>query len=181
MALTSRPATKPTAKQVDQICDALRKSNFRETAYASAGVSPYIVRNWIRAGVKDVSEGITDTLEAQLVQRANEAELEAEAKLIDGIREAGFQPFIKSESDKGTVYERGSWQALAWIAERRGAKRWGVKRHLTVDINASLERLVRVAEKVLEADQYDKLLTALAAEDFESDSSGEISATEADE
>lgn len=176
-----RPATKPTAKQVDQICDALRKSNFRETAYASAGVSPYIVRNWIRAGTKDIANGDTDTLEAQLVQRANEAELEAEAKLIDGIREAGFQPFVKSESEKGVVYERGSWQALAWIAERRGAKRWGIKKHLTVDINASLERLLKVAEKTLEVDQYDKLLNALAAEDFESTGEGEVSATESDE
>lgn len=144
------------------MCKSLSKSNFRETAFADAGVSPYVARNWIRAGVKDRMAGI-ESIEADLVTKMELAEAQAESALIGGIREAGFQPFIKSESEKGTVYERGSWQALAWIAERRGPKNWGLKRTLDVTIDRDRARLLEVAEKVLDHDSFDKLLAALIA------------------
>ena len=160
MGTTGRPAQPPTPEQVDAMCKSLRKSNFRETAYADAGVSPYIARNWVRAGRVDQAAGV-ESVYSDLVTRIDLAEAQAESELIGGIREAGFQPFIKSESDKGTVYERGSWQALAWIAERRGQKNWGVKKTLDVTIDRDRALMLEVAEKVLDHDAFDKLLAAL--------------------
>lgn len=162
------------------MCASLRRSNFRESAYAEAGVSPWVARNWIRAGVRDRKAGI-ESLEAELVTKLELAERQAEAELIGGIREAGFKPFMKSSSDKGEVWERGSWQALAWIAERRSQKNWGVRKTLDVTIDKDRARLIEIAEKVLDADQFDKLLAALVeAEESERDSEGETS-TEAGE
>jgi len=188
--ITGRPATPPTEEQIDKICRTLRRHAFRETAIACAGVSPYVVRNWIRAGVKDQQEG-ANTPEARLVSGMDEAERIAESELIDGIQERGLNPFTRSRStrtdDKGNSFdsetlEPPDWKALAWIAERRGAKRWGIKKHLTVAIDEDRARLLRLAEKTLDTDAFNKLLAAIAsAEDASTASEGDAGAEEGEE
>lgn len=151
----------------------LEKSNFRETAIASIGVSPYIVRDWIRKGERDRRNGV-ESIERDLAVGMDQAEAKAEADLIGGIREAGFLPFVKSDSDKGQVIERGDWRALSWIAERRGSKNWGIKKNLEVTIGRDREKLLEMAEKVLDGEQFDKLIAAfIAAEESDSTRVGE--------
>lgn len=185
-----RPATKPTQAQIDTICDCLRKGNFRETAIAFAGVSPAIVRNWIRSGVKDLEAG-EDTLEASLVTGMRKAEAEAEVNSVNAIGERGFNPFVTSRSsrsdDKGNNSESETvappdWKALAWILERRGSKNWGFKKSLDVTINRDRAKLLDVAEKTLDDEQFNKLLAAIAAaEDAGGDGEGETSGADSDE
>ena len=175
----SGPETTLTEEIVELVCSHLRNHSFRETAIACAGVSKFTVRNWIRQGVRDQNAGV-DSLFAQFVARMDEAEREAEAELIDGIQKRGLEPFLKSSSDKiGDTYEAPDWKALAWIAERRGAKRWGIKKQLTVAIDKDREKLLSVAEKTLAPDVFDKLLEALIAdEDSGDDGTGEAGSEE---
>jgi hypothetical protein len=171
------PETTLNEETIAKICHHLRRHGFRETAIACAGVNKCTVRDWIRYGVRDQRAGV-DSIFRELADRMDAAELEAEAELIGGIQERGLTPFLKSSStsDKGSSesYEAPDWKALAWIAERRGAKRWGIKKHLTVALDQDRAKLLKVAEKALEPDAFNKLLSALAAaEDADDDSAGD--------
>jgi hypothetical protein len=172
-----RPATKPTQDQIDIICKSVADGNCRETAVAFAGISPGIVRNWIRAGKKDIDAG-DDTVEAQFVTRFLKCEAEAEMKSISAIRDRGQNGFVTSSSEKGETTTPPDWRAEAWWLERRGAKNWGVKKSLEISVGRDRERLLEIAEQVLDADQFDKLLAAfVAAEDAESSGLGEDEAS----
>jgi hypothetical protein len=153
---------------IAKVCDHLRKHGFRETAIAIAGVSKVTVRNWIRQGARDVREG-RESIFADFVNRMDQAEIEAESELIGGIQKAGLEPFLKSSGESGDTFKEPDWKALAWIAERRGAKRWGIKKHLTVAIDKDRERLLATAEKTLAPDAYAKLLEAIIADEESSD------------
>jgi hypothetical protein len=170
-----RPATKPTQSQIDIICDCVKDGNCRETAIAFAGTSPGIVRNWIRAGKKDIDAG-DDTVEARFVQRFLKCEAEAEMASIAAIRDRGQKGFVTSSSEKGETTTPPDWRAEAWWLERRGAKNWGIKKSLEVTIGRDRERLLEIAERVLDGDQFDKLLAAfIAAEDSSGNSESEAS------
>ena len=167
------PETTLTEDIIVKVCSHLRKHGFRETAIAMAGVSKFTVRNWIRQGARDVREG-RESIFADFCNRMDAAEIEAESELIDGIQKRGLEPFLKSSGEKGDSFESPDWKALAWIAERRGAKRWGIKKHLTVAIDKDREKLLALAEKTLDTDAFDKLLAAIASsEDDESASTGD--------
>jgi hypothetical protein len=158
-----------------KVCSHLRKHGFRETAIAMAGVSKFTVRNWIRYGARDVREG-KESIFADFVNRMDAAEIEAESELIGGIQKAGLEPFLRSSGDSGDSFQAPDWKALAWIAERRGAKRWGIKKHLTVAIDKDREKLLHAAERTLDPDAYSKLLEALIAdEESSNDGAGETS------
>jgi hypothetical protein len=167
-----------------KVCSHLRKHGFRETAIAMAGVSKFTVRNWIRHGARDVREG-KESIFADFVNRMDEAEQIAESELIEGIAERGLNAFVRSKTsrtdDNGNSLSSESleppdWKALAWIAERRGAKRWGIKKHLTVAIDKDREKLLHAAERTLDPDAYSKLLEALIAdEESSNDGAGETS------
>jgi hypothetical protein len=101
------------------------------------------------------------------------AEDEAEAELVDGIKVRGAEPFLKATSDSSgkagdshsEAFEPPDWKALAWILERRGERRWGVKKTITLAIQQDREKLLKVVEKTLGSDAVLKLAEAFAAED----------------
>lgn len=180
-----QPAIELTEEMITKACSHLRKHAFRETAIACLGVSKFVVRNWIRQGARDQRNDV-QSVHREFVDRMDEAERLAESELIGGIAERGLNEFVRSQStrvdDKGNAVDSKTldppdWKALAWIAERRGAKRWGIKKHLTVAIDKDREKLLSVAEKTLDPDAYGKLLEAIvAAED-----TGDAGEGEADE
>jgi hypothetical protein len=185
MAEAGRPPIELTEDIIAKVCAHLRNHGFRETAIAMAGVSKFTVRNWIRQGARDVREG-RESIFADFCNRMDKAEIEAEAELIGGIQSRGLEAFVRSSFDgeKGhsETLEPPDWKALAWIAERRGAKRWGIKKHLTVAIDKDREKLLALAEKTLDSDAFDKLLAAIASsEDAESAGEGDAGEEESGE
>ena len=158
----------PEIKQeyIDKICAQLRKHAFRETAFASVPVIKRTVRNWYHRGVKEIELGDEETLCARFVKAVDEAEREAEAELIDGIAEAGREQFLKSSGEKGDTFERPDWKALAWIAERRGARRWGFKKSIELHLESETEYIFQVAERALRAwpGAFDALVGAIEDE-----------------
>ena len=103
---------------------------------------------------------------ARFVQAVDEAEREAEGELIDGIHEAGREQFLKSSSEKGDTFERPDWKALAWIAERRGARRWGFKKSIELHLESETEYIFQVAERALRdwPGAFDALVSAIESE-----------------
>ncbi|MEZ4376226.1 MAG: hypothetical protein R3B07_35810 [Polyangiaceae bacterium] len=80
----------------------LRVGNFRETAAAACGIAARTMRDWLKRGAADEEPFAT------FADDCLAAEAEAEARGVAAIAKAG-------EKD---------WRALAWILERRSAKRW---------------------------------------------------------
>jgi len=110
-----------------RIVMAIAKGLPRDTAAKLAGIAPSTLYLWLRkgdAGEEPFSE-FSDALKR--------AEAEGEAELVAIIREAG----------------KTSWQACAWLLERRRPARWAVRR----------ER----AEKPISKDEADRLLAEAGA------------------
>jgi len=127
-----------------RIVESLRLGNYKETAAAEAGVSSRTLRRWYGRGAKGeepYAGFLADSLAA-----------EAEAESRD----------VKRLADHG----RDDWRAAAWRLERKHPDRWGL--HLKVEIRQELEKIIDVAERVLEPDAFTSLLNAL------NDSAGEI-------
>lgn len=96
-----------TPERARIICEALGKGHTRRCAAALAGVSERTLFRWFRWG-KQRKEPY-----CQLWQLARLAEAKAEVAIIDKIKEIG---------------DAGTWQALAWIAERRWPEEWATNR-----------------------------------------------------
>ncbi len=92
----------------------LERGNFREVAAAAVGITNRTLRRWLKAA----AEG--DERYQQFADDLEESEAKAEALLVEIIRIAAHNHNV---------------QAAQWILERRGAKRWTVKKNmeLTVD------------------------------------------------
>jgi hypothetical protein len=126
---------KLTPETAEKILERIRAGAYRETACAAAGIGSRTLRDWLRKAAHSKSCGV-ETKFTEFADRMDEAEAEAEHTELDFIRRAG--------SD--------DWRAAAWILERRGAKRWGIKKSIELsgglDVSATPEaaaRLVREA------------------------------------
>lgn len=135
------PDTKLTPEVQEAICLSLRLGNFRETAAAQAGVSSRTLRNWLRAA----AEG-KDPVYVAFAQALDLAEATGETRDVAKMRQAGGE----------------DWRSIAWRLERRFPKRWGAR--LNVTLTEELEKLVRIAERVLDDASFGKLLEAIASE-----------------
>jgi len=115
----SNPAGRPTKftpETRDRILTALRAGNYRETACHYAGISHQTLRNWIlKADTPDAPPEYIEFLEA--IERA-----EAEAEMVDIglIRQAA---------------QGGTWQAAAWVRERKNPERWGRRERTSVELS----------------------------------------------
>ncbi len=99
----ARP-TKLTPEVADTIIDAIRDGGFAVTAAHRAGISEQTYYAWCKRGLSGEQPF------AEFLERLKRAGAEAQASLLGLIRHAA---------------ERGTWQAAAWILERRWPTDWG--------------------------------------------------------
>jgi transposase len=102
------PSGRPTKLTPDlqrQVCDALRRGAYVETAAAMAGVSKVTLYGWLKLGAREEEGPHVEFLNA-----VEKAQAEAEMRDLDRVDAAA---------------EGGTWQAAAWRLERRSAERWG--------------------------------------------------------
>jgi hypothetical protein len=96
--------TKYEPERVARILDLLRSGNTRGTSAVASGISQDTFANWC-ARYSDFSEQV------------KEAEQEAVTRYLGHIEQAAI---------------KGSWQAAAWILERRHYQEWGRKDRVEV-------------------------------------------------
>lgn len=89
-----------------RIVKAVAKGLPRDTAAKLAMIAPRTLYNWLRRG----RSGDPDYV--QFLQRVQEAESQGEAELVADLR----------------VHAKSSWQACAWLLERRRPKVWGQRK-----------------------------------------------------
>jgi hypothetical protein len=167
--------TEPTDAQADKIIEALEAYSFLETALAYAGASKDNARKWVMYGRRDLENSV-DSPSARLIRRIDLVQAEIKVKLTKGIAKAGFEDFIRAESDKGVSYERGDFRALTWIAEHR-FKEFGLKKQVEEHLEKCLDQFLDVAREVLDDVTYERLFIALEALEA-ARQSGEESPTE---
>ena len=99
-----------------KLLEALRAGNYRETACQYAGISHQTLRNWIlKAEQPDAPDEYIEFVEA-----IKKAEADAEVTDIALIRQAA---------------QGGTWQAAAWIRERKNPERWGRREQQQVELS----------------------------------------------
>jgi transposase-like protein len=96
------------------IVEAVSRGATRDVAAEAAGVSPSTLYRWLREAA-DVEEraGVLSSSERALVEfleSVKKATAAVEVEALDVIRSAA---------------EGGTWQAAAWLLERRHPERWG--------------------------------------------------------
>jgi len=104
------------------------------------------MRRWLRLGAAALEEGKTN-LYTKFSEAMDQAEAASETLDVENLGKA-------AGSD---------WRAAAHRLDRRHAKRWGLQ--VSVRVQAEVEGLLAVAERVLERKVFERLLEALAAED----------------
>lgn len=118
--------TKFTPETRDKILQALRSGNYRETACRYAGISFQTLRNWmLKAEEHDAPPEYVEFVEA-----IEKAEADAEVADLALIRRAAQD----QRDEDGNVVARGSWQAAAWIRERKNPERWGRREATRVEV-----------------------------------------------
>lgn len=90
----------------ERVVQAVAKGYPRDTAAKLAGIAPTTLFKYLRLG----REGDPDY--AEFAKRVKRAEAESETELIDRVRDAS----------------RVSWQAAAWMLERRRPQRYSLRR-----------------------------------------------------
>jgi hypothetical protein len=131
--------TKFTVELGKRINRLVKAGNFRETAAAICDVDPTTLRSWLKRGARG------EEPYAAFARAQDKAESTMEADILKVLRKCG-------EED---------WRALAWILERRGAKRWGFKAGVEVSVEEELGRILDVIEQQLGSEAATRILAAL--------------------
>jgi hypothetical protein len=138
--------TKLTPELAEQIVKAIEAGNYNETAAEAAGIDLKTFYNWMNWG-RDGKEPFTAFFQSVTRARAN-----AELDLVDAVR-AG--------DGKGEGFGRA--KAAAFMLERTRAKKFAQR--INVKVQDELERMLDVAQRVLAAEDFGRLLEAIAADD----------------
>lgn len=150
--------TKLTPELQEAICEEVRNGIFPETAAQKCGVHRATWYRWQALG-RDGEEPYSDLCDAVARARA-----EAEIDLVKTVN-------IHARMPKGA-------QAAQWLLERLNRERFGPQ--IRVQVASELERYLDAIEKVLEPEQFDRVLEAIAAADDSPQEIGEatVCATE---
>jgi hypothetical protein len=138
--MAGRP-TKLTPGIQAKVCDAIRSGNFRETAAKFAGIDRSTLHRWLKRGENKRRGACHDFAVA-----VDKALADSEALFVARIAKAANE---------------GTWQASAWLLERRFSENWGRRdRH---EIKAEINSTVKVKNDGEEAiEELSRLLTARA-------------------
>lgn len=95
--------TKLTPARHKAIVRVIRAGGFKKTAAQAAGIAEETLMNWQRLGRADIAAGNTKSKNARLVIDMEQAEAEQIEEMLGKVSTASTQ----------------SWQAAAWMLERR--------------------------------------------------------------
>ena len=140
----ARP-TRLTKKIREDICRGIRNGLSYDRAAQLAGIHPRTFYLWKRKG----REGKAP-IYVQFVQELKKAEVEGEAAALNEI--------IKAAKD-------GTWQAAAWLLERRFPQRWSRVQTVNISWQAEVIELLNSGQ-VTREDVIEELGTDLAEELF---------------
>ncbi|MNS51706.1 hypothetical protein D3C72_843960 [compost metagenome] len=173
---------------VKQIEQALLSGAFVETACDFAGISRETFYAWLKRGAaernrRDALKKPIDKLKGKELEReiARRREEDPYLRFSDTVKKT------QADAEVGLLAQiashgKESWQANAWILERKFPDRYGVKRKVQVEIDAevrkqherALDRIEALVESgEIDATAYEKILTAIAELDDEGDGEGE--------
>lgn len=113
----ARP-TKFTPEVREKVVTALRGGNYRKVAAEYAGITYTTLRNWLLLA----EDPHAPPEYVQFLEDVTKAEADAEIVDIARIRQASAD---------------GSWQAAAWIRERKNPERWGKKDQATLAVTGA--------------------------------------------
>lgn len=145
-----RPAPEISEELTKQIESSIRSGNYIKTACLAAGVAPRTFYNWQKAG----EEGREPY--ATFWHRCARARAQHEQDLV---------ALAQSGDEKGVSY--GPSKAATWMLERTRPQQFSQR--LNVTLEKELDTILKTAERVLDAGQFEKLVQALCA----SEASGE--------
>ncbi len=126
----ARP-TKLTPTVHEIIVLALASGCYRETAAQHAGIGVSTFYRWMEQGEADVEQN-KNTPHRELWEAINKAEADAEVQAVALIRKAAMQP--------------RSWQAAAWLLERKKPDQWGRRIEHAGKIDTGAEHGHKIAE-----------------------------------
>lgn len=117
MARPGRPEKVPTPAIVDKICQYMAAANNFETAAAASGISRSTAFRWQARGREEIARlnrpgtrpRSTEEKYVDFVEKTEQARATADAALVVIVRAAAPK----------------TWQAAAWLLERRDPQRWG--------------------------------------------------------
>ena len=135
--------TKLTEPVRNTIVLALASGCYRETAAEHAGIGVSTLYRWLETGEADWEEGKT-TPHRELWEAIKKAEADAEVGAVALIRKAAPD----------------SWQAAAWLLERKHPGRWG--RHDRVDHDLRIAK-PRTSEPVDDSERRETLAIMAAS------------------
>lgn len=110
--------SKLTYKTVKKIRDFIAMGNYIETACRASGISDKTYYYWLSLG-RDAKAQKIENPYSEFLDVIKEAESEAEANLVTTIKKASFD----------------SWQAAAFLLERKNPKNWGKKESIDHSLN----------------------------------------------
>ncbi len=108
----ARPPKVPTPEQTKALCALFQNSHYADTACAKVGINERTFYRWMEKGAKAKS-GVF----SQFCQAIKLAQAESEIIELSEIKNAAM----------GKDGQAPSWQARAWILERRYPQKWGRK------------------------------------------------------
>lgn len=138
--MAGRPSKLTPALQA-KLCDAIRAGNFLEPAASFAGIDESTLHRWLKRGARERKGARHD-----LAMAVDKATADSETLAVARISKEGSE---------------GSWQAEAWLLERRFPERWGRReRH---EVKAEINSTVKVKNVGQEAiEELARLLAARA-------------------
>ncbi len=122
---------------ITALSEVIAKGNYATVACQLCGISENCFYTWLEQALKDEENGLTseDSLYVRLKESLKRAEAQAEAELVNVVRESAT---VKKE-----------WLPAITFLERRHPDRWGRKDRTRVDINEKKSITITHVEVVL--------------------------------
>lgn len=154
------PRAKLNEEITSRMVSALGSGSYREQAARYAGIGMTTMYRYLEKGEADEAED-KQSPEREFRERVLGAEADAEIRAVGLIRQAAQgRPESRRVLDDGTVLttpaQPPTWQAAAWLLERKHPDRWGRRSRLDVDANVTADIEVvhnKAVEVVPDADR----------------------------
>lgn len=104
---------------IDKAHRLISEGHYAVVVCSYLGISEKTFYNWCNKGKESIEEG-KNNIFVQFLQSINEAEAKAEMRHLQNIAKAATD---------------GTWQASAWLLERKHKNRWSQKQDITLSGN----------------------------------------------